>query len=73
MMEQIKYLIPNRSITIPVFLQIKSEAYYQLSYLSYREYFTHEQVENYIYNAFYKKLSIGDRRFILVLMMLSIK
>ncbi len=44
--------------------KLNPEAYYQLSYLSYREYFTQEQIENYTYNAFYKKLNIGDKQFI---------
>ncbi len=44
--------------------KLNPEAYYQLSYLSYREYFTQEQIENYTYNALYKKLNIGDRQFI---------
>ena len=44
--------------------KLNPEAYYQLIYLSYREYFTQEQIENYTYNAFYKKLSIGDKQFI---------
>ncbi len=44
--------------------KLNPEAYYQLMYLSYREYFTQEQIENYTYNAFYKKLSIGDKQFI---------
>ncbi len=44
--------------------KLNPEAYYQLSYLSYREYFAREQIENYFYNAFYKKLSIGDKQFI---------
>ena len=44
--------------------KLNPEAYYQLSYLSYREYFTQERIENYTYNAFYKKLTIGDKQFI---------
>ena len=44
--------------------KLNPEAYYQLSYLSYREYFTQEKIENYTYNAFYKKLNIGDKQFI---------
>ena len=44
--------------------KLNPEAYYQLSYLSYREYFTREKIESYTYNAFYKKLNIGDKQFI---------
>ncbi len=40
-------------------------AYYQLNYLSFREYLTQENVEGFIYDSFYKKFSIQGRPFII--------
>jgi len=40
-------------------------AHYQLNYLSFREYLTEQEIENFSYNAFYKKLNINGKDFIL--------
>ena len=40
-------------------------AYYQLNYLSYREYLTQENIEGFGFDAFYKKFSIGDKPLII--------
>ena len=40
-------------------------AYYKLNYLSFREFLTEQEVENFTYSAFFKKLDIGGKRFIL--------
>ncbi|HEY6905834.1 MAG TPA: ATP-binding protein, partial [Ignavibacteriaceae bacterium] len=41
--------------------KLDSDVYYHLNYLSYREYLTKETIENYSYDSFYKKISIGSR------------
>jgi two-component system nitrogen regulation sensor histidine kinase NtrY len=39
--------------------KLDSDVYYHLNYLSYREYLTKENIENYTYDSFYKKVSIN--------------
>ena len=38
--------------------KLNPEAYYQLNYLSYREYFTQEKIDNFDFDSFYKKITI---------------
>ncbi len=45
--------------------KLDPQAYYELNYLSYREYLTQEKVENFIYDAYYRRIVIGNRDFIL--------
>jgi len=45
--------------------RINPEAYYHLNYLSYREYLTKEEIENYQYDSFYRKLTIDGKSYIL--------
>ncbi len=45
--------------------KLNPQAYYHLNYLSYREYLTRERVENFHYDSFYKKISIGDKNIII--------
>ena len=44
--------------------RLNPQAYYNLYYLTYREYLTKEKIENYTYNSFYKKVNIEGRDFI---------
>ena len=39
--------------------------YYQLNYLSFREYFTKENIDDFEYDSFYKTVNIGDRTFVI--------
>ncbi|MFZ0456529.1 MAG: ATP-binding protein [Ignavibacteriaceae bacterium] len=45
--------------------RLNPQAYYNLYYLTYREYLTKEKIENYTYNAFYKKVNIEGKDFII--------
>jgi two-component system, NtrC family, nitrogen regulation sensor histidine kinase NtrY len=45
--------------------KLNPTAHYQLNYLSYREYLSEQYVEDFSYNAFYKKLNIEGKDFIL--------
>jgi nitrogen fixation/metabolism regulation signal transduction histidine kinase len=45
--------------------RINPQIYYNLNYLSFREYGIKEAVENFVYNSFYKKFSIGSKNYIL--------
>jgi signal transduction histidine kinase len=45
--------------------KLKSDAHFNLNYLSYREYLTTEQIGNYTYDAYYKKINIEDKTYIL--------
>ncbi len=45
--------------------RLNPQAYYNLYYLTYREYLTKERIENYTYNAFYKKINIEGKDFII--------
>ena len=45
--------------------RLNPQAYYNLYYLTYREYLTKERIENYTYNAFYKKVNIEGKDFII--------
>ncbi len=45
--------------------RLNPQAYYNLYYLTYREYLTKEKIENYTYNSFYKKVNIEGRDFII--------
>ena len=39
--------------------KLNSHAHYNLNYLSYREFFSHEYIDNYKYDAYYRKISIN--------------
>ncbi|MGB5289387.1 MAG: ATP-binding protein, partial [Ignavibacteriaceae bacterium] len=45
--------------------KLKSEAHYNLNYLSYREFLTKESIDNYKYDAYYRKINIDDKSFII--------
>jgi two-component system, NtrC family, nitrogen regulation sensor histidine kinase NtrY len=45
--------------------KLNPAAHYQLNYLSYREFLSVQEVENYPYNSFYKKLNIEGKDLIL--------
>lgn len=45
--------------------RINPQVYYNLNYLSFREYSVKENIENYSYNSFYKKISIANKSYIL--------
>lgn len=45
--------------------KINSQAYYYLNYLSYREYFLKESIDNYDYDSFYKRINIGGSNYFL--------
>ncbi len=52
--------------TIGLFSEkLNPEAYYQLNYLSFREYLTKEVVEGFTYDSFYKKIIIDGRPLII--------
>ena len=45
--------------------RINPQVYYNLNYLSFREYSIKENIEKYSFNSFYKKISIDDKNYIL--------
>ncbi len=45
--------------------KLNPEVYYELNYLSYREYLTKEKIDNFVYDAFYKKVTIKGTPFII--------
>ncbi len=45
--------------------KLKSEVHYNLNYLSFREALTKEAIDNYVYDAYYRKIDFGDKPFIL--------
>nr|MCU0406927.1 ATP-binding protein [Ignavibacteriaceae bacterium] len=45
--------------------KLKSEVHYNLNYLSYRESLTREAIDNYVYDAYYRKIDFDNRSFIL--------
>ena len=45
--------------------KLKSEVHYNLNYLSFREALTKESIDNYIYDAYYRKVDFEDKTFIL--------
>jgi two-component system nitrogen regulation sensor histidine kinase NtrY len=45
--------------------KLKSEVHYNLNYLSYRETLTRESIDNYVFDAYYRKIDFGSRAFIL--------
>lgn len=45
--------------------KLNSDAHYNLNYLSYREYLTSEQIDNYNYDAYYRKINIDDKTYII--------
>jgi signal transduction histidine kinase len=45
--------------------RINSEVYYQLFYLSYREHLTKHKIENFAYDAFYKKIKVNDKNLVI--------
>ncbi|HSD62205.1 MAG TPA: ATP-binding protein, partial [Ignavibacteriaceae bacterium] len=54
------YSSRNQYYTAGLFAKkLDSDVYYHLNYLSYREYLTEEKIEDYAYDAFYKKISIN--------------
>jgi signal transduction histidine kinase len=40
--------------------KLNTEAHYSLNYLSYREYLSKENIDNYNFDAYYRKILIGD-------------
>ena len=45
--------------------KLKSAVHYNLNYLSYRESLTKESIDNYVFDAYYRKIDFEDRAFIL--------
>lgn len=45
--------------------RINPQIYYNLNYLSFREYGIKEKIENFVYNSFYKKITIEEKNYIL--------
>ncbi len=45
--------------------KLNSEVHYNLNYLSYRELLTSESLDNYVYDAYYRKIDFGNRSFII--------
>ncbi len=45
--------------------KLNSLAHYNLNYLSYREFLSTDKIENYEFNTFYKKITIGENSYIL--------
>ena len=45
--------------------RINPQVYYNLNYLSFREYSIKENIERYSFNSFYKKISIDNKNYIL--------
>lgn len=45
--------------------KLKSEVHYNLNYLSYSEALTQESINNYFYDAYYRKIDFGSTSFIL--------
>ncbi|MDO8550423.1 MAG: ATP-binding protein, partial [Ignavibacteria bacterium] len=45
--------------------KLNPQAYYNLNYLSYKEYLTRESIEHYYYDSFYKKIEVDDKSFII--------
>lgn len=45
--------------------KLNSEAHYNLNYLSYREFITDEYIDNYKYDAYYRKINVDDKNLII--------
>jgi signal transduction histidine kinase len=45
--------------------KLKSEVHYNLNYLSYRESLTKESIDNYVFDAYYRKIDFDNNSFIL--------
>jgi len=45
--------------------KLKSEVHYNLNYLSYREALTKESIDNYVFDAYYRKIDFNDKVYIL--------
>ena len=45
--------------------RINPQVYYNLNYLSFREYTIKENIEEYVFNSFYKKISVDNKNYIL--------
>lgn len=45
--------------------RLNPQVYYELNYLNYKEFLSKERIDNYNYIAFYKKIKIGHRDFII--------
>lgn len=45
--------------------KLNSRAYYHLNYLSYREFYLKESLDNYVYDSFYKRINIAGTNYIL--------
>ena len=45
--------------------KLNSDAHYNLNYLSYREYLTEESINNYEYDAYFRKININNKNYII--------
>ncbi len=45
--------------------KLNPEIYYEVNYLSYREYLTEDKIDNFYYDSFYKKITIENRPLII--------
>jgi two-component system nitrogen regulation sensor histidine kinase NtrY len=45
--------------------KLNPKIFYYLNYLGYREYITKENIDNFTYNSFYKKLNVDGKNYIL--------
>ena len=45
--------------------KLDPEVYYEMNYLSYREYLTQEKIENFTYDSYYRKVNLEGRNLIL--------
>lgn len=45
--------------------KLKSEVHYNLNYLTYRETLTKESIDNYVYDAYYRKIDFEGKSFII--------
>ena len=45
--------------------KLNSRTYYHLNYLSYREFFLKETLDNFVYDSFYKRINIAGTNYIL--------
>lgn len=46
-------------------IKLNSQAHFVLNYLSYREYLTREKINNYSYDAYYRKVSLAGSNYII--------
>lgn len=45
--------------------RLNPEVYYEMNYLSYREYLVREKIDNFLYDAYYKKVTINGQNVIM--------